>query len=532
MTTGADRGSRCRAGIGTSLLRRRTQNLPQPVNSFLCKVEHFRVCPQELRASPYRDVMRCLFCKNKLPDGLRPAARYCGTNCRSAAYRARQREMPRASHDRVTASRLVREPGRRHADSGDFERLLAAASDRIITALTRDRAGHTYRVGMDTQVLSQAPAGAAGYLLVLPAERASVRPRLVPHRGINQLGWYSLSPFQAPDDLRLRDGCWYRIVWVDVTGRRLPSSGGATIPGLYYFVGPPDSVIPVAAACDDATRSVVRESNAQAHQSGAKAAQPEPGLTELLAPQPSVIEPAAEQPVPPSDLTSSDHAKEATDVQAQPSFQPDEAVNRFSSEPSRLAIDAAPEPSDPVAVLSADEIKLLCGILYDVEESAQLQYEGFRLDAEKRGAPPPMEPRTLLGGEKRKELKRVAADERLFWAYISLAEKYMVALQHAEEAILPPPFQSLGQKTRDRAKEILGTGEHQRYALALLRRAHCLILGQPLPPEPETGLPTASRQALKKLLQDRRTIAYLGHLMQKASQTSESTSSPSRHTEA
>lgn len=477
--------------------------------------------------------MRCLFCKGELPDGLRPTARYCGTNCRSAAYRARQRGMPHASHDRVTARRLGREPGRRHADSVDFERLLAAAADRIITALgTRDSASHPYRVRMDTQVLSQAPAGASGYLLVLPAERASAQPRLVPRRGINQLGWYVLSPFQAPDDLRLRDGCWYRIVWVDATGRRLPSSGGATIPGLYYFVGPPDFGIPVAAACDDALRAAVQESDAQTPPSGAEAAQPEPGLTELLAPQPSPIEPAAEHAGPPSAPTSSDQAKGATDVQAQPDFQADEAVSRPSSEPGPLAINTAPESSDPVAALSAGELKLLCGILYDVEESAQLQYEGFRLDAEKRGTPPPIEPRTLLSGEKRKDLKRVAADERLFWAYISLAEKFMVALQHAEDALLPPPFQSLGQKTRDRAKEILGTGEHQRYVLALLRRAHCLMLGQPLPPEPETGLPTASRQALKKLLQDRRMIAYLGHLMQRASQTSEPTSSPSRHTES
>jgi hypothetical protein len=171
-----------------------------------------------------------------------------------------------------------------------------------------------------------------------------------------------------------------------------------------------------------------------------------------------------------------------------------------------------------VAALSVEELKRLCGILYDVEETAQLRYEILRRSAEERGDPLPVEPRTLLGGDKRKELHRVAAEPRLVVAYASLERKFIEAQMRSPDAPLPAPFQPLGLKARERALGILSTDEHLLYAVTLLHRADALMLGRPLPPERETQLPESVRLALKKLLRDRRMGAYLSQLMERTLQ--------------
>ena len=43
--------------------------------------------------------------------------------------------------------------------------------------------------------------------------------------------------FEYPDDLRLCDGCWYRIVWTDSQGSRI-RRGSEQIPGLCFVIGP------------------------------------------------------------------------------------------------------------------------------------------------------------------------------------------------------------------------------------------------------------------------------------------------------
>ena len=89
---------------------------------------------------------------------------------------------------------------------------------------------------------AQAPPDAIGYRLVLPHHEPGVPPSFSPRRRDGALRTlYSLSPFQYPDDLRLCDGRWYRIVWIDSQGKRIRTPASCPIPGLRYVVGPADA---------------------------------------------------------------------------------------------------------------------------------------------------------------------------------------------------------------------------------------------------------------------------------------------------
>ncbi len=91
-----------------------------------------------------------------------------------------------------------------------------------------------------TQVISQAPKQAIGYRLVLPGHCASDSPTLLPKRSqARASAWYSLTPFEYPDDLRLRDGSCYRVIWIDAAGLRIRLKPEEQIPVLYFFLCPP-----------------------------------------------------------------------------------------------------------------------------------------------------------------------------------------------------------------------------------------------------------------------------------------------------
>lgn len=93
----------------------------------------------------------------------------------------------------------------------------------------------------DEQLRSQAPAGAAGYRLVLPLRSPTETPKIIPTAEQNgALRYWKLDPFELPDDLRLQDGHSYRILWVDSQGQPLAPKGSQSLPSLYVFLGPPD----------------------------------------------------------------------------------------------------------------------------------------------------------------------------------------------------------------------------------------------------------------------------------------------------
>ena len=187
--------------------------------------------------------MLCPVC-NETP--LRGRQQICSTKCRSASYRQRKRlqqstpqaGVPRLSNQRPRSSR--------REDSGRWEQLLKTATDRIVEAILNHGNGSLSQhpsdclVDLRTQVISQAPKQAIGYRLVLPGHCASDGPKLSPKRSqARASAWYSLTPFEYPDDLRLSDGSCYRLIWIDAAGLRIRLKPEEQIPVLYFFLRPP-----------------------------------------------------------------------------------------------------------------------------------------------------------------------------------------------------------------------------------------------------------------------------------------------------
>ncbi len=117
-----------------------------------------------------------------------------------------------------------------------------------------------FRVDLRTQVITQAPKQAIGYRLVLPGHCAGDGPKLSPKRSQERAAaWYSLTPFEYPDDLRLRDGGCYRVIWIDAAGLRIRLKPEESIPSLYFFLSPPS--VPDKAAENDPPEVVSQDSD-------------------------------------------------------------------------------------------------------------------------------------------------------------------------------------------------------------------------------------------------------------------------------
>ena len=156
----------------------------------------------------------------------RAGARYCHTNCRSRAFRQRHRS------GKPDFGAFADPPPR----NDRYDRPVFAKARK--PAPESAPAEHARRVAMDRQLLAQAPPEASGYRLVLPPRAESEEPGYVPTgTGYGQPAWWTLRPFQLPDDDRLLPGRLYKVVWVDAKGARVPPAGSRAIPCLHYFLG-------------------------------------------------------------------------------------------------------------------------------------------------------------------------------------------------------------------------------------------------------------------------------------------------------
>lgn len=98
-------------------------------------------------------------------------------------------------------------------------------------------ATHRPRIPMEQQLLSQAPARAIGYRLVLSPRPHDELPRLSPPIGIDGThSFWRLRPFNAPNDWRLVDGALYRVLWVGDSGEIVPPDDERKLPGLLFHL--------------------------------------------------------------------------------------------------------------------------------------------------------------------------------------------------------------------------------------------------------------------------------------------------------
>jgi hypothetical protein len=427
----------------------------------------------------------------------------CSAKCRSAKYRERKQQQRGASQraasigSKATATRSQRD----HVTVASLTQLVSSEVDRIIAAIQQvaelgGAASTAHRVDLREQVTSQAPDGAVGYRLVLPRRVPDDGLRLSPRRSRSrEVAWYSLSPFECPDDLRLCDGHWYHLVWYDAQGRRMRPSTEHGIPALYYFLGPPSPMVPSTVSAT---------------------AQP-----------PAVVESASVVPTPQTQLKATGPAVEPASGSAQASL-PTDSTSPTAAEPTALHapparqdLDVQPGVTEQAAAAFAATLRgfpnvpqhlwaLMYGYVLQVPWMIWLLYEDRRRDAELNGKSPPPEP-TLSVPKKDREVM-ASLLQGLPPYFIPLCKRLFACVREHGSDVLqhaPVPFEPLSDEQRQPLVRALRDAEQRTYLDYVCRWQDAMLSQALVPPEPDTKLRSEQRREIWKCLADMRAAMFV-----------------------
>ena len=424
--------------------------------------------------------MQCQQC-DKTFLASRPSVRkYCDAACRAKAYRARKRSARTPSRGEETATTRSSMGQKSKVEDRRWDGRGPKRNVSQDVRCVRERS----RVAFDEQVLSQAPAGAVGYRLVLPVGDAHESPRIVPEAtGPGALAYWRLHPFELPDDLRLRNGRRYRLLWVDARGARLPPDASRYLPALRFFWGPPDTQQlapnaehpppirigrqrresrPVAdapspsnpgaevvepepgASTLDLTSPEIPASSAPMHEEDAPlrqdaastvdsttaaSASAEPPGSERKTPKSAAsVAPTTPEPVSPAVDAQT---KQTEDVSASSTIEPTEQYAAIDLSPPNESTAVNPTPQrasfDETSIvpecsppLSPQELRSLIRIVLHTEQCAALQHEIDCMHARVRAQTPPPSPEFHLREEVHAQIRSVVHDARLAPAAIKL----------------------------------------------------------------------------------------------------------------
>jgi len=201
--------------------------------------------------------MECIFCGKALPQGSSSRKQFCDDSHRAGYWREHSALSPKGKRGK--------HPNGAKAQVGARKKEKPAGRTPQTLRVHQHTSAHTgSRIPMAEQIRGLAPEGAVGYRLVLQTRTLDEVPRLSPPLdATGYQGHYSLSPFQAPYDIRLMDGQTYRVVWTGVSGEVIPPKPNGTIPGLHFFLtssATPVGIEAEASSCDspsaDGTESV------------------------------------------------------------------------------------------------------------------------------------------------------------------------------------------------------------------------------------------------------------------------------------
>lgn len=459
----------------------------------------------------YTANMKCAVCGDPLPTGKKTSARYCRDDCRAEAARNRARaKQKKARHsaaesqDQKRAERPTGRTTKRASAGTDSEQTLAATTGLINArrplhtnrrsdrSTSRNPQAHPLRVDMKEQILKQAPQGATGYALVLPAAQEGAPPKLVPRRkrGASR-NPYRLAPFDYPLDIRLRDATWYRILWFGKGGELIPPPPGSGIPSLYFFLGPPEPV-------------VLREVQTRLEPLALTA-----GATDADKPKQLV---ASESVSETQEVTVSLPAEPVDSAQQSPLERtPPEQTSAptFVNEPkdSTHPVPASKKPPQKLHPFWSAEGKCLL----HVESLAQLLYEQRAALAKEQGQTAPPEPLTQLSGDERKKIRRMAGHPAMVQLARMLLE-HIASVQSEGIGILeslPLNIEARSPFEQQLLREAQQYPDKREYMEYLYRRARTLLAGTSPPLEPKTALSTAERKRLTKLVFDLRSLSTM-----------------------
>ena len=149
---------------------------------------------------------------------MRAGTRYCGVACRVDAYRDRKKlaldgvtSSVQEEGGIINATKSIPKPTQHERPDSNpihMRSIPSVPTERAEASPIRQR-----RIPFDRQIVAQAPPGAAGYSLVFPTGARGETIRIAPTvEPLGALSYWSLAPFQLPDDLRIQDGHSYRIL--------------------------------------------------------------------------------------------------------------------------------------------------------------------------------------------------------------------------------------------------------------------------------------------------------------------------------
>jgi len=292
--------------------------------------------------------MQCRQCEKSLRVGAPRGTKYCSAACRAAAYRERQRGATQPGG----GDGLVSERTRRAARLQTGTPRQAAQHRASESAREPERPRQTsWHIAFNEQVLAQAPDDAVGYRVVLPGRDEWDAPRVVPDPNVmGSPSFWRLRPFQLPDDLRLRAGKLYRLLWVDAQGVLVPPVGNRHLPALRFFLGPPDDARVVKSVSPRSRhRGVKQKQAAPSHSDLAEYAAAIEVSGESLSVEPTEHEqveaPTEQGPVVHDDETrrNSDALASSVDVQA-------------AADSGLSAVDMQPQASTTPAMTNDAEV--------------------------------------------------------------------------------------------------------------------------------------------------------------------------------
>lgn len=477
--------------------------------------------------------MLCPVCNETPLTGRKTTAKTCSAKCRSALYRKRkqqqrdtsQKEAAEGAGDKSarakTQARLPRSPA--DSENANLVELVTTSVFHILSDLEgRGLLGASpisaaWRVDMQEQVLAQAPQEAAGYRLVLPGHCSGERPRLLPKRSTSrEAACYLLTPFEYPDDLRLRDGRWYRIVWVDAQGHRLQLKLDKSVPGLYYFVGPASTL----------------------YSDPASASETEPAGQSPLTTEPADTSQRAVQNQASDDTAVDDDLDElvrsiSRQIVAEETERSRGITIATSGPESSKAQSSAEQPSPPPAAgmldalrfgklvmssLTVESSRLMVEFLKQPDWMIQLLYEERLARARTDGGPVPPQPPTALSHDDRKMLHSVLTDkvsvnfvENCKYIY-ALMRKYGLSVLDS----LPTPLPPLSEAELQRLQNAIATPRKLAYLHYVFTWQESCLRSLPQPIEPELSLSSKEKNQLRRMMRDQRAVMVFEELVRPA----------------
>lgn len=481
--------------------------------------------------------MLCPVCKLVPLTGRKATAKTCSDKCRSAAYRERkqqrsdtpQQETRQTPKEAAGAKRRAgQQQHARSSDAAKWEHIVSAAADRIVNAIelhglqglqaTSQRVTQE-RVDMREQLVGQAPKEAAGYRLVLPPRRAGDAPKLSPARSrASEVPWYSLAPFEYPDDVRLCDGSWYRVVWVDAQGQRIRLQPGEPVPGLYYFVGPPTKTEPApvqsapasAGQPSEPAPTPLPECDTPIHipapeaetASQAAAALPPPSAEEETTATAAVMAFAPASTAPPS------HSDDT------PASYPRPAEIALPDDPFITRIEQDTDVAFELLLTSYPEIPLehwspIYAFVMQVPWMIWLLNEERRKQAMASGLPPPDGPVLNLPTKDREVAMRLASTAPSY--LIPFCKSLFAFLrQHGTDVLefAPVPFYPLQHREQQAILQALRDPHQRTYMEYVCRWQDTLLNAEKVPSEPTVKLRSDRKYEIRKLMTDLRAVMF------------------------